>query len=122
MLAEPVVDARIAAWLLTPDAPEVTDTDGKVVLRKHEIPWNLEGLLKRRAGEDAAKAAVVALQKVSGMGLSWVSWHSVILCSHACQDLLCGRSQSDQTLPFKHACPSHLGCCGPHLTCLAGDI
>ena len=67
VLAEPVVDARIAAWLLTPDAPEVTDTDGKVVLRKHEIPWNLEGLLKRRAGEEAAKAAVAALQKVSGM-------------------------------------------------------
>ena len=28
VLAEPIVDARIAAWLLTPDAPEVTDTDG----------------------------------------------------------------------------------------------
>ena len=65
-MADPLVDVRIATWLVMPDAVEVTDSPTRVSLRKGDNPWNLEGLLTLRAGKEAVASSVAVLRKVSG--------------------------------------------------------
>lgn len=65
-LTEPLVDVRIAAWLLKPDAVEVTDSLQRVPMKKGGTPWNLEGLLIRATSKEASNDAMTALHKVSG--------------------------------------------------------
>lgn len=65
-MADPLVDVRIATWLVMPDACEVTDSPTRVSLRKGDNPWNLEGLLNLRAGKEAVTSSVAVLRKVSG--------------------------------------------------------
>ena len=66
-MANPLVDVRIAAWLLKPDALEVTDSPNKSC-KRGDIAWNLEGLLIRATSKEAANDAVSAVQKTSGTG------------------------------------------------------
>lgn len=66
-MADPLVDVRIATWLVMPDACEVTDSPTRVSLRKGDNPWNLEGLLNLRAGKEAVTSSVAVLRKVSGI-------------------------------------------------------
>lgn len=72
-VAEPVVDVRIAAWLLKPDAMEVTDS---LQARPHgkELPYTLEGLLTRQTSKEHVNDAVTALQKVSGVDATTFFW------------------------------------------------
>ena len=65
-MADPLVDVRIATWLVMPDAIEVTDSPTRVSMRKGDNPWNLEGLLNLRAGKEAVTSCVAVLRKVSG--------------------------------------------------------
>lgn len=65
-MADPLVDVRIATWLVMPDAVEVTDSPTRVSMRKGDNPWNLEGLLNLRAGKEAVTSSVAVLRKVSG--------------------------------------------------------
>ena len=65
-MADPLVDVRIATWLVMPDAIEVTDSPTRVSMRKGDNPWNLEGLLNLRAGKEAVTSSVSVLRKVSG--------------------------------------------------------
>ena len=65
-MADPLVDVRIATWLVMPDAIEVTDSPTRVSMRKGDNPWNLEGLLNLRAGKEAVTSSVAVLRKVSG--------------------------------------------------------
>lgn len=87
-MADPLVDVRIAAWLVMPDAIEVTDSPTRVSMRKGDKPWNLEGLLNLRAGKEAVTSSVAVLRKVSGkQGKVHVAWclgtlqqHSALHC------------------------------------------
>ena len=65
-LADPLVDVRIATWLLMPDCGDLTDSPTRVTLKKGDTRWNLEGLLAQRAGKDAVTAALAVLRTVSG--------------------------------------------------------
>ena len=65
-LADPLTDVRIATWLVMPDSTELSDSPSRVSLRK-DSHWNLEGLLKVRAGQDAVTSALTVLRNVSGM-------------------------------------------------------
>ena len=65
-LADPLVDVRIATWLVMPDAVEVTDSPTRVSMRKGDNPWNLEGLLNLRAGKEAVTSSLAVLRQVSG--------------------------------------------------------
>jgi len=61
--SRPLVDVRIATWLVKPDCPDVTD---RVTLKRGDIKRNLEGLLTLKAGKDAVTSALNVLRTVSG--------------------------------------------------------
>ncbi len=65
-LADPLVDVRIATWLVKPDCPDVTDSPSRVTLKRGDIKRNLEGLLTLKAGKDAVTSALTVLRTVSG--------------------------------------------------------
>ncbi|DBA82952.1 TPA: hypothetical protein ACH3X1_006731 [Trebouxia sp. C0004] len=65
-LADPLVDVRIATWLVKPDCPDVTDSPSRVTLKRGDIKRNLEGLLTLKAGKDAVTSALNVLRMVSG--------------------------------------------------------
>ena len=65
-LADPLVDVRIATWLVMPDCCDLTDSPSRVTLKKGENRWNLEGLLTQRAGKDAVTSTLTVLRTVSG--------------------------------------------------------
>lgn len=67
-LADPLVDVRIATWLVMPDCCDLTDSPSRVSLKKGENRWNLEGLLTQRAGKDAVTSTLTVLRTVSGEG------------------------------------------------------
>lgn len=77
-VAHPLVDVRIAAWLLKPDALEVTDSPNRSC-KRGDTAWNLEGLLIRAISKEAANDAVSAVQKTSGM----MQENSLLQCTHA---------------------------------------
>lgn len=65
-LADPLVDVRIATWLVKPDCPDVTDSPSRVMLKRGDIKRNLEGLLTLKAGKEAVTSALNVLRTVSG--------------------------------------------------------
>ncbi len=64
--SRPLVDVRIATWLVKPDCPDVTDSPSRVTLKRGDIKRNLEGLLTLKAGKDAVTSALNVLRTVSG--------------------------------------------------------
>lgn len=56
-MADPLIDVRIAAWLVSPD---------KDMVKEGSEGAKLQGLLEGNAGKDAVVAATAVVQKVSG--------------------------------------------------------
>ena len=68
-MADPLVDVRIATWLVMPDSCEVTDSPNQVSMRKGDTARNLEGLLNLRAGKESVTSTLTVLRKVSGSAI-----------------------------------------------------
>lgn len=87
-LADPLVDVRIATWLVMPDCCDLTDSPSRVTLKKGENRWNLEGLLTQRAGKDAVTSTLTVLRTVSGESkiTSCAELQEPVVSSHAAVD------------------------------------
>ncbi len=66
-LADPLVDVRIATWLVMPDCGDLTDSPSRVTMKRGENRWNLQGLLTQRAGKDSVDSTLNVLRTVSGV-------------------------------------------------------
>lgn len=100
-LRDPLVDVRVAAWMLTPDQEELRDSATEIGAKK--AAWPLETLLKQRA-PGAARRATAGLGPPVGGGAAVAAGRAAAMCAALAPVLLGAlRGQGDALLHALHA-------------------